>query len=135
MTYRIALLILLPLLAAAQQRDKAPIASQPIVSLQGTVARVEAVPGQGTPYLEVKTEKGVTKLMLGAMRYLVENDFNPKAGAPIEARGYQLSDSVVAIEVTLPAEKKTLKLRDESGWPLWIRGGFGRGKGRRAGKQ
>jgi hypothetical protein len=33
-----------------------------------------------------------------------------------------MTDSVVGIEVSLPAEKKTLKLRDSKGWPLWSGG-------------
>jgi len=40
----------------------------------------------------------------------------------VAVKGYKNGDSVVASEVTLPAEKKTLKLRDAQGRPLW-RGG------------
>jgi hypothetical protein len=75
------------------------------------------------------------------MRYLMQENFNPKAGETVEARGYKMADgSLVAISVDLPASKKTLKLRDENGWPLWMGGrrsgagpGNGMGQGMRRG--
>ena len=51
------------------------------------------------------------------MHYLISENFNPKAGQQITAKGYKKTDSVIGIEVSLTAEKKTLKLRDERGWP------------------
>ena len=40
----------------------------------------------------------------------------------LEAKGYKMGDSVVAIRVELPTTKKVLKLRDDNGWPLWMGG-------------
>ena len=57
---------------------------------------------------------------------MAEN-FNPKTGEPVEVQGYKQGDQITAITVTLPNQKKSLKLRDEEGRPLW-RGGFGRGR-------
>ncbi len=120
------LLLSSPAWAGGEQRP--PIAEQPVVELTGTITRVQIAMGQGMPYLEVKTDKGLVKLYLGSMRYLVQENFTPKAGDLLEAKGYKMADSVVAIRVELPASKKVLKLRDENGWPLWM-GGMRRGEG------
>ena len=108
----------------------APIARNPIVELRGAIERVNLSPGQGVPLIEVKQAGGVTTVFLGAMRYLIAENFNPKSGQTVTGKGYKTGDSMVAIEVTLVEEKKTLKLRDEQGWPLWRGGPWGRG-GRR----
>ena len=109
---------------------KAPIAGNPVVEVRGTIAKVQVARGQGMPYLEVNTERGPVKLYLGSMRYLMQENFSPKAGEALEAKGYKLGDDVVAIRVELPASKKVLKLRDENGWPLWM---GGRRRGQRMG--
>ena len=112
------------LLLAGADQPRAPVAANPVVNLRGRIARVDAVrPGQGMPSIVVETEGASTTVLLGSMRYLMEHDFNPKSGAPVEVKGYKLSSSVVAIEVRLPAEKSTLRLRDDYGWPLWRGGG------------
>jgi hypothetical protein len=49
----------------------------------------------------------------------------------VQVKGYKLPDVVVATEVRLTAEGKSIKLRDENGRPLWRgQGGGGRGGGR-----
>jgi hypothetical protein len=106
-------------LAAAAQP---PIASNPVVTVEGTIQKVQLAQGQGMPYLEVESGGVVTKVYLGSMRYLMEQNFNPKAGTQVTVKGYKTNPDVIAIEVTIPSGKKTLKLRDEKGWPLW-RGG------------
>jgi len=57
------------------------------------------------------------------MRYLMEQNFNPKAGEQVKVKGYKLPSGIMAIEVKLGPEGKTIKLRDESGWPVWRRRG------------
>jgi hypothetical protein len=81
------------------------------------------------PSLEVKTAEGrAWKVWLGSMRYLVEQDFNPKAGQEVSVKGFQEADQeVTASSVTLTATKQTIRLRDESGRPVW-RGGFRGGR-------
>ena len=105
-----------------------PIADNPIVEVRGTITRVQIAMGQGMPFVEVNTAKGVLKLYLGSMRYLMQENFTPKAGDLLEAKGYKMGESVVAIRVELPTTKKVLKLRDENGWPLWM-GGMRQGGG------
>jgi hypothetical protein len=100
----------------------ASLASKPVVEVKGTIAKVQIEMGAGMPSLEVATAKGKVRLVLGSMRYLMEQGFNPKAGEAVEAKGYQLPEQVVAIRVELPASKKTLLLRDEEGYPVWMRG-------------
>ena len=105
----------------------APIAGNPVVDITGTISQVHIAAGEGMPYLDVKSGADTIKVFLGSMRYLISENFNPKAGQEVTVKAYKLKESVVAIQVTLPAEKKTLKLRDDKGWPLW-RGGPRRGQ-------
>jgi hypothetical protein len=59
------------------------------------------------------------------MRYLLEQDFNPKAGEDVVVIGYKLDSGLVAISVTLSSTGKVLRLRDAAGRPVW--GGGRRG--------
>lgn len=123
----ITILTIAAVAAVAQQpAAQPPIASNPVVEIKGTITKVQAAPGRGMPFLEMQSGAGTTKVLLGAMRYLMRENFNPKAGSEVEVRGYKTADQVVAISVTLPGENKTLKLRDERGYPVWM-GGHGRG--------
>lgn len=121
----LVLLFALQVAAFAQPPAPAPISGQPLVEMKGTVSKVSAVPGQGMPYLEMRSGSETVKISLGSMRYLMQNDFNPKAGDAIEVKGYKMEDGVVAAEVSL-AGGKPLKFRDTQGRPLWMQGGWGR---------
>jgi len=128
-----ALLLLLSagtVLSPAQEKStSSPITGNPIVEIKGTIRTVSVTPGQGMPYLELTHGKETTRVVLGSMRYLMAENFNPKAGEPAEVRGYKVGDQVTAITVTLPKQKTTLKLRDEEGRPLWRGGPGGRRRG------
>lgn len=114
----------------AQTVSKAPITSNPIVEVKGRIQKVQLIPGQGTPYVEVESEGKTSKVILGSMRYLMEKNFNPKAGQDIVVKGYKVGEDVYAIQLDIPSENKSLKLRDENGHPLWIQGFQRQGKGR-----
>lgn len=116
-----------------QAAAAAPVASNPVVDIAGVVGQVQIARGQGMPYLEVKHGGDTTKVYLGPMPYLIAEDFNPKTGQEVEVKGYKQTDSVIAIQVTLTQEKKTLKLRDDKGWPLWRGGPWRGGRGRMMG--
>lgn len=117
-------------IAAAAALGAQPGAA-PVVDLKGIVKQTHIGRGQGMPYLDVEQGGKTTKVYLGSMRYLIAENFNPKAGQEVVVKGYRSDEDVVAIEVSLPKENKTLRLRDNSGRPLW-RGGPGRGnRGRR----
>lgn len=103
----------------------ASIAVNPVVEVSGTIGETLIAVRQGIPYVDVKEGNRTTRLFLGAMHFLIAHDFNPKTGQHVSAKGYKTADGVVGIEATLPSERKTVKLRDERGWPLW-RGGPGR---------
>jgi hypothetical protein len=124
--HRVALTALTAALLFGADQQKAPVAGNPIVNISGKITRVDVSRPGGMPGLVVNVNGTSTNVVLGSMRYLMEQGFNPKAGAEVQVKGYELAASVVAIEVRLPAENVTLKLRDESGRPVWRGGGCSR---------
>ncbi len=123
------------LLAGQQPTDpeaKAPPAftAAPVVKVEGKIIRVQVVRGQGMPFLDVEIDGKSAKVYLGSMRYLMQNNFNPKAGERIKVTGFRRAEDIIATSVTLIPENKTLRLRDEDGRPLWQ---CGRRGGRRYG--
>lgn len=103
-----------------------PLAGNVIVELKGKVGAVQISPGTGMPFVDVRSGDQVSKVYLGSMRYLIAQGFNPKVGQEIVVKAYKMKADFVAAVVTLPAEKKTIRLRDEHGWPMW-RGGMRNG--------
>ncbi len=131
--FRVVLLIgCLVMANFAQMRPMhTPWAKSQKVEIKGTIERVQAAPGQGMPFLELKGEKGTQRVLLGSMRYLMEQNFNPKAGSIAIVKGFLVDDLFIAQSVSLPAEKITVQLRDKDGVPLWRMGRHGwRGGGR-----
>lgn len=102
-----------------------PVADSPVVEFRGKIVRVQASHGAGMPLMEVRRGEETVKVYLGSMRYLMEQNFNPKAGAEITVKGYQVAKDVVAI--TVATGGKTLRLRDEDGRPVWMGGPHRRG--------
>ena len=122
--------------STAQQPDEpATGVSVPSVELRGKISSVQVARGQRMPFLEIEVNGKTTRVYLGSMRYLMQNDFNPKAGERVEVKGFRRDGDLVAISVTLTSRNKTLRLRDKNGQPLWQsgwRGGYrGGGRGRR----
>ena len=123
---KIGFVLLLSAVAGLSQPPvKCPVAANPTVELKGKVQRVHLAMGQGTPSVDVEASGKVTRVLLGAMHYLLEKDFNPKVGMDIEVKGYQTVSEVTAIQVNLPGVRKSIRLRDENGWPVWRRGRSG----------
>ncbi len=120
-------MLLVGMPAWGQMRGNPPdLSKYPRAEVKGTITRVRLAPWQGMPpLLVVKTAGGEESVVLGSMRYLMEQDFNPKAGEPVEARVFRAEESSFAIEVKLPKQRKTLRLREEDGTPVW-RGSFRR---------
>jgi hypothetical protein len=115
---------------ASGEEAKAPIASNPVVEITGRITRVDPFrPGERMPALVVDVNGKSTTVLLCAMRYLLEQNFNPKAGTEVQVKGFKLPEMVVASEVKLLPDGKTLKLRDENGWPVWRGGGGYRHRG------
>jgi hypothetical protein len=92
------------------------------VEVEGVIERVQAVPGHGMPYLELKQAGKSYRVLLGSMRYLMEENFQPKAGNSAIVKGFLVDGQIVAQSVELPAEKVTVQLRDRNGVPLWRMG-------------
>ena len=97
----------------------APITGAPLLEIRGTITEVRISPGRGMPSLVVKHDSEESVLFLGSMRYLMAQDFNPKVGDEVVAKAYKTSTGLLAVSVTLPQTKKTIRLRDDSGRPLW----------------
>ena len=100
-----------------------------LIEIAGTVGQIHIVAGQGMPYFELKRGVEITRIYLGPMPFLIAENFNPKAGQEVAIKGYKLSDSILAAQITFVTEKRTVRFRDDQGWPVW-RGAFGRGRGR-----
>jgi|SRR5579871_778940 len=100
--------------------------NRPLVDLKGKIARVQITPGEGVPFVIVRIGDHLSTLHLGSIRYLMTQGFNPKVDEDIVAKAYKVGDIFIAATVTLPSQNKTIRLRDESGLPVW-RGGPRRG--------
>lgn len=116
--------------ALGQPSGEAPIARNPKVELKGRIQKIQVAQGRGMPYMEVKTADRTATVILGSVRYLMEQDFNPKAGDEVAVAGYEVNDQVFAISVTLISTGKVLKLRDADGRPVWMRSRRGGPPGR-----
>jgi hypothetical protein len=58
---------------------------------------------------------------LGPFWYLQQHGFAIRAGDALSIRMAQCSDRWVAFSITLTATGQTLQLRDDSGYPLWLK--------------
>lgn len=125
--FALGLLLVGAIALPGQQPSGVIPANAPKVELEGRIESVDIMRGQGMPSLLVRTGEETTRVILGSMRYLMERNFNPKAGEEVRVTGYRVGDLVYASAVTLRSENQTLQLRDEAGRPLWIGGRFGRG--------
>ncbi|MCP5119405.1 MAG: hypothetical protein GY953_52050 [bacterium] len=121
---------------------QAPIASRPVVNIEGVITAVKLTHHQGrnrgqhSPTLEVKATSGdVVKVRIGPMRFLMEQDFSPEVGDEIQLKAFSMTDGnepleAAAITVKLPKKKQEITLRSEDGYPVWSgrrqRGGQGR---------
>ena len=96
-----------------------------IETITGTVEKVDKItPGKGMSYgvhLAVKTEKETIDVHLGPGWYIENQDVKLTPGDKVEIKGsritFQGKPVIIAAEVKKGEE--TLKLRDESGFPVW----------------
>lgn len=114
--------ILLWLACAPALAQEAPAKRWERVEVEGVIRKVHVEPGRGMPSLELETSDGIKQVLLGSRRYLMENNFNPKAGSTAVVKGFRTDGEIVAKQIEIPSEKITLRLRTEDGVPLW-RGG------------
>lgn len=98
-------------------------ADAPKVSFTGVVDRVALDAGPSLCSLTVREKDQTHTVILGSVRYLLDQDFSPKAGDTIKVQGFRLEDDrVAARRVELPGQKKKLDFRDGEGRPLWSGG-------------
>jgi hypothetical protein len=114
------LMALLALPGSGQVRRGAGRAQEP-VELKGQITNIRLAAGN-TPSVTVAAPQGAVEVHLGSMAYLVTNGFNPKLGEQAVIKALVTANGYVALVITLPAQKVTLRLRDDEGRPLW-RGG------------
>jgi hypothetical protein len=101
-----------------------PQGTAPAVEIDGRIVKIDLDRGDGTPLLEVKGSSGrVWSVRLAPMHYLVEQDFNPKAGQAVSIKGYpqpalpgnkdkKKLPELVAVSVTLTGSGRTVRLPD-----------------------
>ncbi len=96
-----------------------------VETIGGEVVKVEQItPMKGMSYgahLVVKTEKETIDVHLGPAWYIENQDVKIKAGDKIQIKGSRISfqgkPAIIASEVKKGDE--ILRLRDESGFPVW----------------
>ena len=106
-----------------------PAAAGKVIEISGTVGQIHIVAGQGMPCFELRHGAETARVYLGPMPFLIAENFNPKTGQEVVVKGYLFEGRVLASQITFSATKRTVKFRDERGWPLW-RGSFRRGRER-----
>jgi hypothetical protein len=89
------------------------------VQFEGIIEHIHTIPGEGPPYLEVRHDGELTKVILGSMRYLLEQNFKPKTGDRVKVTGFRVDTRFYAARIYLPRQDKTLELRDSGGRPVW----------------
>jgi DNA/RNA endonuclease YhcR with UshA esterase domain len=101
-----------------------------VMTAKGTIQEVQQITGRrgwGGTHLTLKTEAGTFDVHLGPASFLKEEGFSFEKGDEVEVKGsrvaYQKGEAIIAREVK--KGDKTLKLRDEKGYPVWSRRGRG----------
>jgi hypothetical protein len=115
---------------------------QTVATVKGTVEKLEGLPSmgrgsaQGMQYqgLVLKTDQGSLLVHLGPVWYMREQKLALKAGDALEVTGSKvtLNDKPALIAREIKLADKTVKLRDDQGFPVWS--GMGRGPGGGQGK-
>ncbi len=101
-----------------------------VVTISGTIRSVDTLTGRmGNLHLvrlTVKDSVGTTLVNVGPSSYLDEQNISFKVGDPVQVTGAEMNfrgDEVIfAAQITDAG--KTVKLRDESGRPLWTNRGM-----------
>ncbi len=97
-------------------------ARYPLVEIHGKIGEVRFAPGQRMPSIVVKSGNEDRTILLGPMRYLMAENFNPKVEDEVSVKAYQTPNGLIAKSVQMIVGGRTLRLRDDAGRPVW-RGG------------
>ncbi|MFZ1082717.1 MAG: hypothetical protein WAO19_12435 [Candidatus Kryptoniota bacterium] len=98
-----------------------------VVTISGTVASIDSVASpRGNMYsvqITVKDTSGTSTVMVGPSSYLAQQGIAFNAGDSVQVTGskvhFNQNDLVVAAQIVIGG--KTIKLRDDSGRPVWFR--------------
>ena len=94
-------------------------------TLAGTVQSVEMGPGQGMPSFTLSVDGKAIVIIAGPFWALQQADFKISAGDSLSVVAYpslRQEGSYVAAEILNASTQKSIKLRDENGIPLGMRG-------------
>lgn len=115
-----AVIVLAAITSQAQPRPKPAAAG--IVEISGEITAVNLTPG-GMPSVEVASGGSRKTIRLGSIRYLMANNFNPKAGQKVTVRALDLEGvGLAAVSIENRQSGQRLVLRDDDGRPRWQRG-------------
>ncbi len=101
-----------------------------IVTITGTIAEVDSVESpRGNMYMmqmTVQDTSGKSTVMVGPNSYLAEQGISFSKGDTVQVTGSKVhfNDNEMIIAGQIVVAGKTIKLRDESGRPVWFRGGM-----------
>jgi DNA/RNA endonuclease YhcR with UshA esterase domain len=101
-----------------------------VMTAKGTIQEVQQITGRGGwggTHLTLKTEAGTFDVHVGPTSFLKQEGFSFQKGDEVEVTGSKVAsqkgEAIIAREVK--KGDKTLKLRDEKGYPLWSRRSHG----------
>ena len=101
-----------------------------VTTIKGTITSVDS---QETPRgnmymvrLTVHDKTGNSNVMVGPSSYLNEQGISFAKGESVQVTGskVQFNDNEFIIAAQIVAKGKTIKLRDDSGRPVWFNGGM-----------
>ncbi len=126
----LGLLALLPaLVTGAEAQLKKKFDPQQIVTIQGTIDRLDTITRQGrqavnnrkTQIAQVRTDTGPVTVHLGPAEFLAQQNFYPKVGDVLEITGGKIvtRQGEVLLATTIKSGNATCRLRDNNGIPVW----------------
>ncbi len=101
-----------------------------VVTISGTIQRLDTITGRMGNFhlirLTVRDSSGTTSVNVGPSSYLDEQKASFKVGDKVKVTGARMAfnGNDVIFAAQIEDGGKTIKLRDESGRPLWSRGGM-----------
>ncbi len=101
-----------------------------VTTITGTIQSVDTLTGRrGNSHmiaLTVKDSSGTVSVSIGPSFYLDEQKISFKAGDMVEVTGsrVQFNENEVILAAQVKVGGKTYTLRDDSGRPVWARGGM-----------
>ena len=113
------------------QRQRRPMYDQSaVVTISGTIQKIDTMSGRMGNFhmvqLVVKDSSGTVTVNVGPSTYLDEQKISFKEGDAVVVTGakMQFRGNAVILAAKIVTGGKTITLRDDTGRPLWSRGGM-----------